>query len=490
MKLGARPRPLIPGVITRRPGAQDTTKGPILGTLVALAGPIVATNIFQTLYQLIDTFWVGRLGASAVAAVSVSFPILFLMISAGGGMAVAGAILVAQTFGSGDEEAVDHAAGQTLLAVGIVSAALSAAGFFLAEPMITLFGVEPDVANLAVDYLQISFLGLVAVFVYFVFQALLRSVGDVKTPMIVVAGTVVLNFFADPLLILGFGPVPGLGVAGAAWATIFAQGLAGVVGLGILFSGRYSVRLEARHFIPDRSVILKILRLGIPSSIEQSTRALGIGVMMLLVAGFGTTVIASYGIGTRILSFIIVPGMGLAVATSTVVGQNVGARKDERATLVARVGMTVGFVALTTAGILLFLLAAPVVRTFVPGEPEVVELGARFIRIMAPAFGFLGIQIVMSGALAGAGNTIAAMGLSIMAFWVLRFPVAWVLAIVLGRGPEGIFWSFPISNLASACIAMAWFYRGTWIRRIVDGESMVREAVRGEAQVEEGIPDG
>lgn len=476
--------------IARRPGSKNTTEGPILGTLVALAGPIVATNIFQTLYQLIDTFWVGRLGAPAVAAVSLSFPILFFMISAGGGMAVAGAIVVAQTFGAGDEEAVDHAAGQTLLAVGFISVALSTAGFFLSRPLIALFGAAPDVANLAVDYLQISFLGLVAVFVYFVFQALLRSVGDVRTPMIVVAGTVALNFVLDPLLILGIGPVPQLGVGGAAWATIGAQGLAGVVGLVILFSGRYGVRLQARHFVPDRPLISKILRLGIPSSIEQSTRALGIGVMMLLVAGFGTTVIASYGIGTRILSFVIIPAMGLAIATSTVVGQNVGAQKDERAVLAARIGMTVGFAALTIAGGLLFLLAAPVIRAFVPGEPEVAEIGARFIRIMAPAFGFFGIQMVMSGALAGAGNTMAAMGLSIMAFWVLRFPIAWVLAIGMGLGPEGIFWSFPISNLTSAGVALLWFVRGTWIRRVVDEDSITREAVRDEAQVEEGVPDG
>lgn len=451
-----------------RSGTKDTTEGPILRALVALAVPIVATNIFQTLYQLIDTFWVGRLGAAAVAAVSLSFPILFFMISAGGGLAVAGAILVAQTFGTGDEEAIDHAAGQTLLAVGVVSALLSVAGFILSEPLMALFRVEPVVRQMAVSYLEISFLGLVAVFVYFVFQALLRGVGNVRTPMTIAAGTVVLNFFLDPLLILGYGPVPAMGVAGAAWATISAQGLAGVVGMGILFSGRYGIHLRVRHFRPARAILLKILRLGIPSSIEQSTRALGIAVMMLLVAGFGTTVIASYGIGTRILSFIIIPAMGLSLATTTIVGQNVGAWKNDRATVAARMAMTAGFVALTAAGGLLFLFAVPVIRAFVPNEPEVVQIGAHFIRIMGPAFGFFGIQMVMSGALAGAGNTMAAMSLSIIAFWVLRFPVAWILSVAVGLGPDGIFWAFPISNVVSAVIALTWFLRGTWIRRIVD----------------------
>ena len=288
---------------------------------MALAIPIVATNVFQSLYQLIDTFWVGRLGAEAVAAVSLSFPILFFMISAGGGMSVAGAILVAQTFGARDQEAVDHAAGQTLSVVGLISILLSVVGFLLSGPLVAFFGPEASVEQLAVDYLKVSFLGLAAVFVYFVFQALLRGVGDVKTPMIVVAGTVVMNFFLDPLLILGWGPVPAFGVVGAAWATIGSQGLAGAVGMVILFSGRYGIHLRLRHLTPDRPLVMKILRLGVPSSIEQSTRALGIAVMMLLVASFGTTVIASYGIGVRILSFVIIPAMGLSMATSTVVGQ-------------------------------------------------------------------------------------------------------------------------------------------------------------------------
>jgi putative MATE family efflux protein len=458
--------------------------------LVALAVPIVATNVFQSLYQLIDTFWVGRLGAEAVAAVSLTFPILFFMISLGGGMAVAGAILVAQTFGAGDQEAVDHAAGQTLLVVVAISIVLSLTGFLLTGTLVSFFSPDLGVERMAVDYLQVSFLGLIAVFIYFVFQALLRGVGDVKTPMMVVAGTVVLNFFLDPLLILGWGPVPGQGVVGAAWATVGAQGLAGVVGLGILFSGRYGIHLRLRHLAPDRALVLKIVRLGIPSSIEQSTRALGLAVMMLLVASYGTTVIASYGIGARILSFAIIPAMGLSMATSTVVGQNVGARQDTRAGSAARLGMMAGFVGLSVAGAVLWVLAEPIVRAFVPSEPEVIEIGTHFMRIMSPAFGFFGIQMVMSGALAGAGNTLAAMALSILSFWVLRFPVAWVLAVPGGLGPDGVFWSFPISNVLAGVIALGWFFRGTWIRRVVDVDAGLAEAVREEAIVEEAVGEG
>lgn len=476
----------MPGIRT----TQDTTEGPILGVLVRLAVPIVATNVFQTLYQLIDTFWVGRLGADAVAAVSLSFPVLFFLISAGGGMAIAGAILVAQTFGARNQEAVDQAAGQTLVVVTAISVVLSGFGFLVTRPVMGLFSPEPQVAEMAVDYLQVSFAGLVAVFIYFVFQALLRGVGDVKTPMLVVAATVVLNFFLDPILILGLGPVPEMGVVGAAWATIIAQGLAGATGLVILFSGRYGVYLRLRHLRPRREFVGRILRLGIPSSVEQSTRALGLAVMMLLVASFGTIAIASYGIGARILSFVIIPAMGLSMATSTVVGQNVGARQNDRAEAAARLGMLSGFVGLATAGLLLFFFAEPLVRAFVPTEPEVIEMGARFMRIMALSFGFFGIQMVMSGALAGAGNTMAAMALSLVSFWVLRFPVAWVLSVPVGLGPDGVFWSFPISNVIAASIAVGWFLRGSWIRRVVDDDAALAAVVRDEARIEEGTEEG
>jgi len=473
-----------------RPGGRDATDGPILRALVTLSVPIVVTNVFQSLYQLIDTFWVGRLGADAVAAVSLSFPILFFLISVGGGMSVAGAVIVAQTFGARDQAATDRAAGQTLLVVTVVSVALSVIGYVLSAPLVGFFRPERAVETMAVDYLQVSFLGLVAVFIYFVFQALLRGVGDVRTPMIVVAGTVVLNFFLDPLLILGWGPVPAYGVVGAAWATIIAQGIAGAIGLAVLFSGRYGIHLRLGDMLPQRDMVAKIVRLGVPSSVEQAARALGLAVMMLLVASFGTTAIAAYGIGARIFSFVIIPAMGLSMAVSTVVGQNVGAGRDERAITAARIGMWTGFIALTAAGAVLFVLAEPTVRAFVPTDPDVIEVGTRFMYLLTPAFGFFGLQMVMSGALAGAGNTMAAMMLSILAFWVLRFPVAWVLAVPARMGPDGVFWSFPISNVLSGAIAWWWFARGRWIKRVVDDEAALAEAVREEAIVEEGLGEG
>jgi MATE family, multidrug efflux pump len=495
---GQRPGPTRRGDAPRRGGAprpsgappggpRDYTSGPILRALLSLAGPIVLANVLQTVYQLTDTFWLGRLGADAVAAVSLSFPIIFLLISIGGGLAVAGAILVAQYYGSRDMARVDHVAAQTFGAVIAVSLLLSVVGYFLSGLLVGLLGAAPAVMREAVRYMQISFIGLVFVFAYFVFQSLMRGVGDVHTPLYVVAFTVVVNFFLDPLFILGLGPFPRLGVAGAAWATIGAQGLAALIGVALLFSGRYGIHLHGRDLAPDLPLIRRILFLGVPASVEQSVRALGLSVMMALVAGFGTTVLASYGIGTRILSFIIIPALGLSMATSTLVGQNIGAQKLDRAERTAWLSVRLAFGGLTGVGVLLFLLARPITAVFIPGDPQVIDSGARFIRIMAFSFGFLGVQQVLGGAFRGAGDTVAAMILAIVTLWVLRFPLAWLMSERTTLAQDGLYWSFPASNIAAALIAVGWFRRGRWRQRhVIETEPLLEEVSR-EAIIDEGL---
>ncbi|MEJ2053940.1 MAG: MATE family efflux transporter, partial [Calditrichaceae bacterium] len=183
----------------------DLTEGPILKSLISLTVPIILANLLQTAYQLTDTFWVGRLGTDAVAAVSISFPIIFLTISLGSGLTVAGTIFVAQFKGKKDQQAVDHITSQTLFMVVIISSILAVIGYILTPAIIRLMGTESKVYAGAVSYLKISFIGMVFTFTYMAFQSLMRGVGDVKTPMYIVLGTVLLNLALDPLFIFGYG---------------------------------------------------------------------------------------------------------------------------------------------------------------------------------------------------------------------------------------------------------------------------------------------
>ena len=301
------------------------TEGSILRALIRLSIPLILTNILQTAYNLTDTFWVGRLGSVAVAAVSLAFPIVFIIISLGAGMAIAGSILVAKRKGAKDENAVAHIATQTFFSVVSISIVLSALGYYFTPYLVGIMKVEPDVYQEAVAYLQITFLGLLPSFVYLTFQSLMRSIGKVKLPFYIVLATVLLNLVLDPLFIFGYKDlVPAYGVKGAAIATVGTQLLSAVISLWFLFKGTQGIHIRLKDYIPDFTLIKELFKLGLPVSIEQVSRALGIFMMVLLVTRFGTMVLASYGIGSRILSFIIIPAFGLGMATSTLVGQNLG----------------------------------------------------------------------------------------------------------------------------------------------------------------------
>lgn len=465
----------------------NLTEGPIVKSLLILSVPIVFANILQTAYQLTDTFWVGRLGANAVAAVSISFPIIFLLISLGGGLAIAGTILVAQYKGKNDKKSVDFIAGQTLLMTVLISLVLSMAGYLLSPYLIKLMGAEQDVFSHAVSYLRISFSGIMFLFAYFVFQSLMRGVGDVKTPMYIVTGTVLLNLIFDPLFIFGFGIIPAFGVSGAAIATIATQGLAALIGLFILLDGRYGIHIKIINLKPDSKLISKIFWLGFPSSIEQSTRAIGLTVMTFLVASFGTKAIASYGIGIRILSFVIIPALGLSMATSTLVGQNIGAGKIDRASKIARISAFIGFVALSGAGILLFIFAKQIALFFIPDDLQVAGMSSLFIKIMSLTFGFIGIQQVLNGAFRGSGNTFISMALAIVSLWVLNFPLAYILSNHTTLREIGIWIAFPITNIIAATIAIIWFVKGRWKEKRVTEEFGLSEKTIEETIVEEGL---
>lgn len=463
-------------------------RGSISGALLRLAGPVVLANVLQTVYQLTDTFWVGRLGADAVAAVSFSFPVIFLLISVASGITIAGTILVAQYEGRGDRERVDYIAAQTYGLVGTAAVILSFVGYYITEPAMVLMGAEGDVFPLAVDYLQISFIGLIFVYGYFIFQALLRGVGDVRTPLVIVFGTVLLNFILDPLFILGFGPVPAYGVAGAAAATVATQGLAAVIGTWLLFSGRRSIRARVRDMWPDWPLARRIIALGFPASVEQSARAFGLTVMTILVASFGSDAVAAYGIGSRVFSFILIPALGLSMATSTVVAQNLGAGQLPRALKSTRIGTWIAFLTLTAAGLMTYLFARPIVTAFVPDEPVVIAEGARFLRIMAPTWGFIGVQIIIGGAFSGAGRTFVSMTLALMSLWVLQFPIAFILSQQTPLGLAGIWWAFPFSNVATAGLAVVWFMQRTSLRARtleLDMDEAVQERAMAEATLEQ-----
>jgi putative MATE family efflux protein len=449
---------------------------PIGTALLRLAVPIILGNLLQTGYQLTDAFWVGRLGATAVAAVSVSFPVTFLVIALGAGLAIAGATLSAQYMGAGRQGMVNHVAAQTMTMVALTSVVLGAAGYAAAPYLLDLLGVAPDVYSGALGFMRVSFIGIIFVFAYGMFQALMRGVGETRIPLLIVLGTVCLNFALDPLFIFGWGPLPPAGVMGAALATLATQGLAALLGMAIFLHGRHGIQLAWGDFRPDPPYIKRAFFLGLPGSVELSTRGLGPMLMSFLVAGFGTVTLAAYGVGSNILQFVTMPAMGLSMAVSTLVSQNMGAGNIQRAARVTVLGAAAGFVVLTLVGSAAYLVAPGLVAFFVPDEPDVIADGARFIRIMCLAWGAIGVQLSIVSAFRASGNMLAAMVIALVAQFMLQFPLAYILAKHTSLQAAGLWWSFPITNIVVAIVSLCWFAAGGWKKtRLTDEDIQVAE---------------
>ncbi len=483
--------------MSRGPGrAVNVTDGALVKPLVVLSLPIIATNLMQVGYNLADTFWVGRLGQAAVSALSFSWAIVFLIISLSAGFTVAGTVLVAQNKGAGNPERVDHVAGQTIAFVILLSIFFSAVGYLLTPLLLELIGAVPGTAEyrLSIEYTRTMFLGIPFVFGFFIFQGLLQGWGDTRTPMYLMAFGVVLNVLVDPFFILGFqnnvlfeavGLVgleqtlyaatgfAGFGVQGAAIATISSRGIGALIGMGLLVFGYVGITPSPSDFLPRRDTVMKIIRVGAPASIEQSTRALGVTVLTALVALAGQEAVAAYGIGNRLTSLVFLPALGLARGTETTVGQNLGSDQVDRAkrAVFAAVGIVAGLLALVSVGAVLF--AEPITAVFITGERSdvVIRIGADYLRIVGLTFVFLGAFRIVQGAFRGSGSTRTAMIMSIVALLVFRVPPAYVLVEYLGMGATGVWYGIAFSNVAILFVAGAWFLKGTWTESVVDGGS-------------------
>lgn len=455
----------------------DLTSGGIARPLFYLSLPIVVTNLLQTAYNLTDTFWLGRYSTEALAAISFAFPMVFLLIALGMGISVAGSVLVAQHTGADEPRQAEYAASQTVTFAVLSALFIGVAGYFVVEEFIGLLGASPDVLPLATSYMEVISLGLVFMFGFWIFVALMRGYGDTVTPMLVMFGSVGVNVALDPFLIFGWGPFPELGVQGAAYATIFARALAMVVGLWIMFSGTRGVRIRLGEMLPDPAYFAKMVRIGAPASVEVTGRALSVNLLLVIVGLFPTTVVAGYGIGVRVFSVIFLPAIAVARGVETMTGQNIGAGKRDRASAANHFAARTMFLILAAAGVLVWAGARPVVAVFTTNT-AVIDAGATFLRYVAPTFGFIGVLRAYTGGFRGAGKTLTAAAISVLMLGVIRLPIAWFASRPLGA--DGIWLSFTVSNVAGAIIAYLWFRRGTWRETDLTGERS-RTAATGAA---------
>ena len=448
----------------------DLTDGSIPKSLFFLSLPIVITNLLQVGYNLADTFWLGRYSTEALAAISLGFPLVYLFISLGLGLTVAGSVLVAQHTGAEDSAAAEYAASQTVSLTLLAGAGLGVLGVAFVGELLQVFGATQTVLGLATDYMEIISLGLPFLFGFIVFIALMRGAGDTITPMLVMLGTVVLNVVIDPLLIFGVGPIPELGVQGAAVATVLSRGSAMVVGIWLMLRGSQGIRIHPRQMVPDLDYTKKILRIGVPASVENTGRAVSVNAVLLIVTLFSTPVVAAFGVGIRVFSMIFMPAIAIDRGVETMTGQNIGAGREDRVVATNRFAARTSFLILSSLGVLTFVFAPEIIRLF-DDSPAVVAEGATFLRWIAPTFGFVGVLRAYSGGFRGAGKTLTAAVIAVLLFGFIRLPIAYVASQGIvpvdvwffgARTPTGIWFAFAVSGIIAALVAAGWFELGKW----------------------------
>lgn len=440
---------------------EDILAGPLSSTILRLTAPTLAGAVLQNAQSLIDLFWVGRLGPSAIASVAMSGTVIMLLFPTLMGLATGTTALVARAIGAGRYDEAGAVVKQSLLlgfALGAVSAAL---GWIFSSSLLRLLGAAPDVRASGEVYLRIFLAGSFTAFLLFLTTAALQGAGDAHTPMLLMGLSNLLNLVLDPLLIFGIGPWPALGVAGAALATVVAQAGAAAVGARVLFRGETHFSLRGRRWRFDPDLAWRLLRIGLPGSGQMLSRSLMSLVLMGIVASCGTAAVAAYGTGLRFHMILLMPAFALGGAAATLVGQNLGAGQIDRARRAA--WTATGFdVALMILAALVLMPAAPALIGVFNRDPGVVSIGSRYLRIVSPFYAFAGLGIVLSRGLQGAGDTLGPMVITLLSLWGLQVPLAFGLSRLLDPPTDGIWWAMASAFVLQGALVTAWFQAGRW----------------------------
>ncbi|RSK52823.1 MATE family efflux transporter [Bacillus canaveralius] len=437
----------------------DFTTGSIYKQLIVFSTPIMLTNILQVSYQFIDSLWVGNLlGANALGAISVSATVIFTVLSFIIGINNASLTILSQQKGKDSEEGLKNYLNAFVVLQTILSLMLGAIGFVFSKEILLLLDTpEPMVAE-ATSYLQINFLGILFLFGYNFIGTVLRSLGDSKTPLYFVVVAVVLNAVLDPVFIKVFG----LGIDGAAYATILSQGIAFLYGLA------YILRLCLAPFtlpkIPRREEVGIILKLGIPAGLQMVVISAGVMAIMSVVNSLGADVVAGFGAAQRLDSIIMIPAMALGTAVNSMAGQNIGANRWDRLHKIALYGTLYNLAVMFLISAVTFLLARVSIRLFIQ-ETAALEFGTTYLKLVAFFYPFLGINFILNGVVRGAGAMFQVLILNVISFWVLRYPLTYWFAGMFGD--KGIALGMGISFVISSIIAYLYYRFGRWRRQVI-----------------------
>lgn len=444
----------------------DYTSTKLGRAILLLSIPMILEMIMESTFAVIDILFISRLGAEAVATVGITESLMTLVYAIGFGLSISTTALVSRRIGEKKQNLAALTAFQAIIAGFSLSLVISLAGVLFPKDLLRLMGADEVMVETGYTYPMIMMGGNVIIMLLFIINAVFRSAGDAALSMRVLLIANVLNIILDPLLIFGWGPIPAMGITGAAIATNIGRGVAVLYQFYLLFRGNGRIRMMAHHLKLNFSLIGKLLRLSL-GGIGQNLIATSSWIFMVrIIAEFGSTVLAGYTIAIRIVIFSLLPSWGLANAAATLVGQNLGAKKPERA---EKSVWTAGFVnmGLLAAFAFLFLTRSEFLLGLFTSERDVIEAGMVCLQMISYGFLFYGMGMVMIQAFNGAGDTTTPTWINAICFWMIEIPLAYVLAMKLGFEEEGVYMAIVAAESLLAIIAMMMIRRGKWKLREV-----------------------
>src|SRR5216110_32549 len=440
---------------------QDFTVGNLNRAILLLAIPMVLEMALESLFAVVDVFWVSHLGANAVATVGLTESLLTLVFAVALGLSLSTTAMVARRIGEKDKDGASVAAVQSVAIGLMLSCLMGVPCLFYAPLLLRLMGASPEIVAVGGNYARIALGGCGAVLMLFLNNAIFRGAGDAAIAMRLLWVSNIINLVLDPCLIFGLGPFPRLGVTGAALATFTGRSIGVIYQFYRLLHGSERIRILREQIHLNFSVLFRLLRVSLTGILQFAIAHTSWIGLVRIVSVFGSAALAGYTIAIRILIFVILPSWGLSNAAATLVGQNLGAKQPERAqTSVWRTGfynmLFLGFI-----GVIFLLFATPIVRLF-SNDPVVVPRAATCLRILS--YGNIGYAygMVMLQAFNGAGDTVTPTYVHFFGFWILEIPLAYFLAIPAHVGANGVYISIVVAEAAIATAGVLLFRRGRW----------------------------
>ncbi|KAA3440052.1 MATE family efflux transporter [Rufibacter hautae] len=440
---------------------QDYTRLSLKRSILLLATPMILEMLMESLFAVVDIFFVGRLGPAAIATVGLTESVLMIVYSVGMGISMAGTAMVARRVGEKKYKQAGTTTFQLLVTGAVLAVLLGTLTVLLAEDILQLMGASPEVLSMGVPYAQVIFAGNLAIILLFLINGVFRGAGQPHLAMRTLWFSNGINIILAPLLIFGLGPIEGLGLTGAACATTIARSLGVLYQFYHLFNGKHLLKITRENMVLRYKVVTKILKVSAGGMGQFMIDSASWIFLTRIIAEFGSNALAGYTIAFRIITFTLLPAWGLSSAAATLVGQNLGAGKPRRAEisvwLTARYNMI--FLAVVTAG---FFLFGEHLSSFFTQEPEVISIASEGLTIITLGYVFFGLGMVMVQAFNGAGDTRTPAFINILVLWIIEIPLAYLLAIHLGFGITGIFVTIACSHSSHALVSWWVFRRGRW----------------------------